>query len=106
LLKGAYARSGRFSAIPEWTLLYANGFGPTNMPVVSGSVVQSGTLSPLPAINIGGINATVSFAGLVTPGELQFNVVVPASLADGDQPITATYNGSSTQAGTLLTIQH
>ena len=46
-------------------------------------------------------------AGLnVAPGEFQFNVVVPSSLADGDQPILATYNGSPTQAGTLITIHH
>jgi uncharacterized protein (TIGR03437 family) len=69
-------------------------------------VSQSGTLSPLPVIKIGGVAATVQFAGLnIIPGEFQFNVVVPGSLADGDQPIVATFNGTTTQAGTLLTIQ-
>ena len=57
-------------------------------------------------IKIGGATATVQFAGLVSPGEFQFNVVVPSNTPDGDQPITATYNGLSTQAGTLLTVQH
>jgi len=90
----------------ETVVLYANGFGPTSTPVVSGSTVQGGTLSPLPVIKIGGITATVQFAGLISPGEFQFNVVVPAAIADGDQPITAAYNGSATQAGTLITIQH
>jgi uncharacterized protein (TIGR03437 family) len=42
----------------------------------------------------------VLFAGLVGSGEFQFNVVVPAALGDGDQPIAATYSGSATQAGT------
>jgi uncharacterized protein (TIGR03437 family) len=94
-------------AKPEETVvLYANGFGPTSTPVVSGSAMQSGSLSPAPAIQIGGIAATVVFAGLVSPGEFQFNVVIPASLADGDQPLTATYNGSATQVGTVVTIQH
>jgi uncharacterized protein (TIGR03437 family) len=88
----------------ETVLLYANGFGATSVPVVSGSEMQSGTLSPLPVITIGGINATVAFAGLVAPGEFQINVTVPASLANGDQPITATYGGASTQAGTLITV--
>jgi uncharacterized protein (TIGR03437 family) len=88
----------------EIVVLYANGFGTTSAPVVSGSVSQSGTLSPLPAITIGGVAATVQFAGLVAPGEFQFNVVAPASLANGDQPITATYNGLSTQTGTLITV--
>ena len=87
-------------------MLYANGFGPTSVAVVSGSMEQGGSLSPLPVIKIGGVTAEVEFAGLVGPGEYQFNVVVPSSLADGDQPVTATYNGLSTQTGTLITIQH
>ena len=89
----------------ETVVLYANGFGPTTTPVVTGATTQGGTLSPLPAIKIGGAAATVLFAGLVAPGEFQFNVVVPASTSDGDQPITATYNGATTQPGTLLTVQ-
>ena len=83
----------------------ANGFGTTSIPVVSGSVTQSGSLSPYPAITIGGQPATVLYAGLVAPGEFQFNVVVPTSLATGDQPITAAYGGLSTQAGAMITIQ-
>ncbi len=90
----------------ETFMLYANGFGPTNMPVASGSATQSGTLSPLPAIKIGGLAATVSFAGLVGPGQFQFNVTLPPSLPDGDQPILATYGGFTTQPGTLITVQH
>lgn len=87
-------------------LLFANGFGPTLTPVSSGSLSQSGTLSPEPTVNIGGVAANVTFAGLVSPGEFQFNVVVPASLANGDQPITAISTGVSTQAGTLITIHN
>jgi uncharacterized protein (TIGR03437 family) len=89
----------------ETIVLYANGFGPTSTPAVSGSVTQSGTLSPMPVITIGGVAATVTFAGLVSPGEFQFNVVVPPSLANGDQPTMAMYNGLTTQAGTLITVQ-
>jgi uncharacterized protein (TIGR03437 family) len=88
----------------ETIVMYGNGFGPTSTPVVSGSESQSGTLSPLPVITIGGVAATVSFAGLTAPGEFQFNVVVPSSLPNGDQPVTAMYNGLTTQAGTLLTV--
>jgi uncharacterized protein (TIGR03437 family) len=79
----------------ETVTLWANGLG-----------TASGTLSPLPVVTIGGVAATVTYAGLRCPGEFQINVTVPASLADGDQPIAATYGGSSTQAGTLLTVQH
>jgi uncharacterized protein (TIGR03437 family) len=90
----------------EIVVLYANGFGATTVPVNNGSVVQTGDLSTLPSIKIGGVPATVQFAGLVAVGEYQFNVVVPASLANGDQSITATYNGQTTQAGTLITIHN
>jgi uncharacterized protein (TIGR03437 family) len=89
----------------ETIVMYANGFGSTSTPVVSGSETQSGTLSPMPVITIGGVAATVTFAGLVSPGEFQFNVVVPPSLANGDQPIMAMYSGLTTQAGTLITVQ-
>jgi uncharacterized protein (TIGR03437 family) len=51
------------------------------------------------------VAATVTFAGLVAPGEFQFNVVVPPSLTNGDQPTVAMYNGLTTQAGTLITVQ-
>ncbi len=88
----------------ETVLLYANGFGTTTAPVVRGSIVQGGTLSTLPVITIGGVTATVQYAGLASPGEFQFNVVVPSALANGDQPVTAMYNGLTTQAGTLLTV--
>ncbi len=90
----------------ETVVLYANGFGPASMPLVSGSSAQSGTLSPLPVINIGNVAATVQFAGLVAPGEFQFNVVIPASLGNGDQSITATYGGASTQSGALIAIHN
>jgi uncharacterized protein (TIGR03437 family) len=90
----------------ETIVLAANGFGTTSSPVVSGSVAQSGTLPVLPTITIGGVPATVLFAGLVSPGDYQFNVVVPASLSDGDKPIVATFNGANTQTGVLITIQH
>jgi len=90
----------------ETIMLYANGFGPTSVPVQSGSAMQSGSLPALPVITIGGVTATVEFAGLVAPGQFQFNVVIPPSLANGDQPITASYGGLSTQAGALIPVQH
>ena len=48
----------------ETVVLFANGFGPTSTPVVSGSISQSGNLPLLPAIKIGGVPAVVQFAGL------------------------------------------
>jgi len=89
----------------ETVELFANGFGPTLEPVIAGSTTQSGSLSPLPAVTIGGIPATVLFAGLVAPGEFQFNVVVPSNAPDGDQMLTATHDRLQTQSGVVITIQ-
>jgi uncharacterized protein (TIGR03437 family) len=90
----------------ETVVLYANGFGSTNVPVAAGALTQSGMLSPLPVVKIAGAVAVVQFAGLVAPGEFQFNVVVPSSTPDGDQPIVATYGGASTQSGAVIAVQH
>ena len=75
----------------ETVVLYANGVG---------------SLSPVPLIKIGGVTATVSFAGLVAPGQYQCNVVVPLNRASGNQPITAAYSGQTTHVGTSITIQN
>ena len=93
-------------AVPgEVVVLYANGFGPVSPPAVAGSNAQSGSLPTMPVIQIGGVAALVQFAGLVSPGLFQFNVVVPATAANGDNKITAQYNGLTTHAGVLLTLQ-
>ncbi len=90
----------------EVIAIYANGFGPTNVPVVAGSSTQSGTLSPLPVVTIAGRNAQVQFAGLVAPGEFQFNVTIPPNAPNGDAAIASGYGGISTQPGTLITIHN
>jgi len=54
-----YPGSTTPAAPGETVVLYANGFGQTSTPVVSGAETQSGTLSPLPTISFGGFAATV-----------------------------------------------
>jgi uncharacterized protein (TIGR03437 family) len=84
----------------------ATGFGPTDVPVVSGALTQSGTLpTPLPIVKIGGLPAPVSFAGLVGVGTYQINFVVPSDAPDGDLALTATYTGLSIQPNLLITVQ-
>ena len=89
----------------ETVVLYANGFGATTPAVVSGAVAQSGSLAANPVIKIGGIQASVQFAGLVAAGQFQFNVVVPANAPSGDNAVVATYNGSEASPVALLTVQ-
>lgn len=86
-------------------LLYATGFGPTNPVLPTAQIVT--TPEPLGnavQITVGGVNAPVTFGGLVGPGLYQFNVTVP-NLPNGDAPVVATIGGVSSQTGVSLTIQ-
>ena len=89
----------------EAVTLYANGLGPTSVPIESGAITQSGTLPQMPVVKIGGIAATVTYAGLVSPGLVQLNVVVPLSAPSGDNALTGTYNGLPMQSGVIFAVQ-
>jgi uncharacterized protein (TIGR03437 family) len=89
----------------ETIILYGNGLGTTADPIVSGSPTQSGALPSLPVVRIGGITASVQFAGLVSPGLYQLNVVVPDGVPNGDNALTGTYNGLPMQSGVTLAVQ-
>jgi uncharacterized protein (TIGR03437 family) len=71
----------------ETVVLYGNGFGQISPAIVPGAGAQAGTLPIKPIITIGGLIATVSFAGAISPGLYQFNVVVPANAASGDNAV-------------------
>jgi uncharacterized protein (TIGR03437 family) len=90
----------------ETIIVYGNGFGTTTVPLVSGGVSQSGTLTGSLVVGIGGYPAQVPFAGLVAPGEFQFNIVVPSSVPDGDIDIKASYDGALSQNSATLAVQH
>ena len=85
----------------------ANGFGPTDIPVVSGARTQSGNLPPpFPVVSVGGKLAPVSFAGLIAPGLYVIFFRVPSDAPDGDLSLAATYNGLSIQSNLLIPVQH
>ena len=90
----------------ETIVTYAVGFGLPSTPVVSGSATQSGPLPTLPVCQISGAPATVTFAGLNGfAGLFQLNLVIPAGAVTGDNPVTCTYGGKTTAAGTLISVQ-
>jgi len=66
----------------------------------------SGQLPTNPSVTIGGLPASVTYAGLAGSGLYQLNVIVPASAPNGDLPLVATYNGNSTQTGALITVHN
>jgi uncharacterized protein (TIGR03437 family) len=90
----------------EVVVLYAVGFGLPTTALTAGSSSQSGTLPALPTIQIGGVTATVQFAGVISPGLYQLNVTVPGAAADGDNLVTASYGGSSTPPGSIISVKH
>ena len=90
----------------ETIVLWGTGFGLPSTPLTAGSSTQNGSLPTLPVCKIGTDNAPVAFAGLNGgPGLFQVNVMVPNTAATtGDRPITCTYNGASTPASDLITV--
>ncbi len=89
----------------EMIVLYGAGFGLPGTTLMDGSAAQTGTLNVKPDIQIGGLPAEVQFAGVVSPGLYQFNVLVPASASSGDIEVTAVYAGSSTPSGAAIVIR-
>ncbi len=90
-------------------MLYANGLGPVNNQPASGNPPGA---SPLPStpnlavVTIGGQNAQVLYSGLAPsfPGLYQLNVVVPAGISAGSQPITVSI-GDATSPTLNLPVQ-
>jgi uncharacterized protein (TIGR03437 family) len=90
----------------EEITLYAGGFGQTTPAIVNGSQSQSGNLIPLPVISVGGRTAAIQFAGAVSPGLYQLNIVVPDSVPAGDNAISASSAGLTTQTGVVIPVEH
>lgn len=83
--------------------LFANGLGPVTHPPASGEPAPPFPLAEtttVPVVTIGGQLATVAFSGLA-PGFsalYQLNVVVPAGLSPGVQPVTITMGLTTSKA--------
>jgi uncharacterized protein (TIGR03437 family) len=61
-------------------------------------------LAVLPTVTIGGVQASIAYAGLVEPGIFQINVTVPATLPAGDAAVVATAGGQQSQANAFLSV--
>jgi uncharacterized protein (TIGR03437 family) len=94
------------AAKPGETLeIFGTSFGATTPVVAPGTIFQgSAPLNNTATVTIGGVSATVSYAGLVGTGLYQLNVVVP-SLSNGTYPVLATVNGVTSQTGVTLKVQ-
>jgi uncharacterized protein (TIGR03437 family) len=85
-------------------LIFGTGFGPTTPPTPTGQSVTPAPLANQVTVQIGGVAANTQFAGIVTPGLYQFNVVVP-NVPNGDNAVSIQISGSSSQPNVFLTIQ-
>jgi uncharacterized protein (TIGR03437 family) len=86
-------------------LLYGTGFGPTK-PAANLSTIVSGAPPTANTVTatIGGVPATVQFAGLVFAGDYQFNILVP-NVPAGDNLIVLKVAGLTTQINAFLAVQ-
>jgi uncharacterized protein (TIGR03437 family) len=92
--------------------LYGTGFGDTSPSLGPGQIATgAAALTNQITVVIGSVTLApqdVLYAGL-SPGSIsglyQFNVRVPASLQDGDIPVTITIGGFQTQAGATIPVQ-
>jgi uncharacterized protein (TIGR03437 family) len=83
--------------------LYGTGFGATSSTLADGAVFSGAYATSNPVtVTIGGVAATVLWAGLVGPGLYQINVRVPTALADGDHAVVATVAGAASQTSGAL----
>lgn len=97
---------GTPAQVGEVVLLYGTGFGPTSPATPTSQLVTTPVLLPANSvqITIGGVAASVLFAGLTESGLYQFDVTVP-SLPGGDAAVVATIGGVQTQTALSITIQ-
>jgi uncharacterized protein (TIGR03437 family) len=86
--------------------LYATGFGRTSPEPPEGQTFFGAyPTSTAITVTIGGLNATVVWAGLTSVGLYQLNIIVPSGLPDGDVPVVATVGGVKTQSATFIPAQ-
>jgi uncharacterized protein (TIGR03437 family) len=87
--------------------LYASGLGPTTSEVDAGQPVPLGGVPAIGPVTvlINNVSVTPQFAGVVSPGQFQINVQIPAGLGIGDVPIVASVGGVQTPANVVIALQ-
>jgi uncharacterized protein (TIGR03437 family) len=92
-------------AIPgEIIEMYGTGFGTTNPAMPTSQLVSQPAPLVLPAtVSVGGVNAQVQWAGLVSSGLYQLNVQIPV-VAAGDQPVRTAIAGFQGSLSAFLAV--
>jgi uncharacterized protein (TIGR03437 family) len=96
------------AAAGEVIVLYATGLGDVQSAVPSGAAATGvDNLTSSVRVTIGGLPATVSYAGLApfSVGEYQLNVVVPAGLPSGENDVIVFLNGAPATGRATVALQ-
>ncbi len=89
----------------EVVVLYATGLGDTSPPYLDGQIIQTPLpLLSLPQVFMGGVAATVQYAGIVEAGVYQINVVVP-HIQSGDALLVIDVGGTQSSGAVFIPIQ-
>ena len=88
------------AASGEVVELYATGLGSSIGGVIPSAPIA---LTPLPVVTIGGVQAAVSYAGLVSPGLFQINATIP-KVGAGPQLVTISVGGATSIAGPVIAV--
>jgi uncharacterized protein (TIGR03437 family) len=100
-----YAGASTPAAPGETITIFGTGFGPTNPAITNGTIVAAPlAVVTAPTVTIGGVPATVVYAGLVSAGVYQLDVVVPAGTAAGNAPIVATVGSFTSSSTAIVTV--
>ena len=99
---GARGESAGNVRWPDWSLFYPVSLSFRSQPEGFGGAASTALANSV-QITIGGIAASVQFAGLTESGLYQFNVVVP-NLPNGDAAVVAQIGGVKS-AGVAITVQ-
>ena len=92
----------RFAAPGLTVVMYASGLAVSAAGVAAPPAIN---LTSATQVKIGAVPASISFAGLISPGLFQINAVVPA-VSDGYQPVAIQLNGTQSPAGVSLAVHH
>ncbi len=104
MLVGPAGPSSRPAVPGEVIEIFGTGFGPTNPAVPTSQLVSQPAPLNFPAtVTIGGVNAQVQWAGLVSPGLYQLNVAIP-SVAPGDMPVRTSVSGFESMAKAFIAV--
>ena len=107
---GTFAGATTVAAKPgDVLVLWGTGFGPTTPPVLAGIQVPGDKVYNANPVTVKLGTASVQvFGAALSPGFAglyQVAIQVPASMADGDYPLTATVSGATSPDGVILSVK-